>query len=321
VRQDSSDGGSFEHRDPVQSGRRQHGLVGILALGAGAACLAYATIALLLGGPGAFVFEPTRWGVLSGPLAALLAAPICLVLARLVRYVERSRGLEDRDRTIRHALRIETVGDMASMVAHQLRNHLQVMMGQAALGADESPERRARRFETIRTELGASIALLEQLLELSHPGVGSARLTDLGELCRDFAERTRRILPAAIDMEVEVPPGPVEVEVDPQGLEHALLNLVINARHAIRGRGKLTLRVAVEAGIAHIDVSDTGSGIPEADLCRVFEPYFTTKPKGKGTGLGLAAVDRYMRASAGGVKVQSQVGRGTTFRLEFPRAG
>jgi two-component system NtrC family sensor kinase len=110
------------------------------------------------------------------------------------------------------------------------------------------------------------------------------------------------------------------VLLNQSGLAHALWNLVINAKHAIEGDGRIDLRAGCDRFQVWIEVADTGSGIPKEVKERIFDPYFTTKPVGQGTGLGLTAVARFVRGSNGLVQVESTVGRGTTFRLRFPVA-
>jgi signal transduction histidine kinase len=103
------------------------------------------------------------------------------------------------------------------------------------------------------------------------------------------------------------------------GLVHALWNLVINARQAIQGEGEITLRCGQDRHQVWIELQDSGSGMTPQVKERIFEPYFTTKPPGQGTGLGLTAVQRFVRGSNGVIQVDSEVGRGTTFRLRFPQ--
>ena len=301
-------------------------MVGGLSTLVGLVCLGYALTAWSLDGGGAFTWDGGGWMSLSGPTCALVAAPLFLAVSLWFRPGRKSAiptpdAEEERERLLRHAMRVETVGDLASMVAHQLRNHLQVMMGHAALASTDSAPDRDHRLATIRDEISSSIELLEQLLQLAHPDDGAAVRLDLVAHCREFGSSVRHILPSALDFQLELPERPVHVVLDPQGLEHSLLNLLINARHATSGHGRLTLRVAVEGSLARVEVTDTGSGIPEEALAHVFDPYFTTKPKGEGTGLGLAAVKRFVQSASGVVSVQSEVGRGTAFRLEFPLAG
>ena len=153
---------------------------------------------------------------------------------------------------------------------------------------------------------------------MSRSEAGAVQDVDLTELCRQVCESYRRVLPASIELQATVSAAPVPVCLDPQGLEHALLNLVINARQAIDGEGEIHIRVDAVDGVARLEVSDTGSGIHEDLLDEVFKPFFTTKSKGEGTGLGLAAVRRYVLSSRGEISVASRVGVGTTFALEFP---
>ena len=285
---------------------RAKGWLGLSALLLGTGSFGYGVFGYVAGHPPA---ELAAWAVAA------------VVLALVWRAMGRDEPASvERDRLMRHAMRVETVGDLSSMVAHQLRNRLQIMSGHAALAATEDSDQKDARFATIRNEISGSIELLDQLLELVHPDEGAAQRVELAQLCADFCESARTILPAAIDFEVSLPSEPIEVELEPGGLEHALLNLVINARHAIGDSGSVRVCLARRNGAAQIEVSDTGQGIAAEDLPRVFEPYFTTKPRGKGTGLGLAAVRGFMHASSGEVEVESVVGRGTTFRLEFPLA-
>ena len=111
-----------------------------------------------------------------------------------------------------------------------------------------------------------------------------------------------------------------QVQIDRDGLMHSLWNLVINARQAIQGSGAITVRGGSDRHQVWIEVADTGCGMSKEVQGRIFDPYFTTKAPGQGTGLGLTAVARFVRASNGLVQVESEVGKGTTFRLRFPLA-
>ena len=127
-------------------------------------------------------------------------------------------------------------------------------------------------------------------------------------------------MPASIAVEFLRCSAVLQVQLDPRGLEHALWNLAINARHAMANGG--TLRVVTELvdGFARVEVVDTGCGIAPEVQQRIFDPYFTTKPVGQGTGLGLTAVERFVRASQGRIEVLSEPGRGAAFVLHFPLA-
>jgi signal transduction histidine kinase len=249
--------------------------------------------------------------------ALLLRALMAAEAQRQLNHDAR-RALRHRERLLRHAMRVETVGDLAGLVTHQLRNSFQVMMGHAALGAASDDAERARRLELVNEELANSRPLLDQLMSLAHPDEGEPAATDLDAEVRTFFRCAERIMPASIRLVFESCGRDLPVLVNPRGLEHALWNLVINARQAMPEGGTITLRTILLADQALIEVADTGSGIPPAIRPRVFDPYFTTKPPGQGTGLGLAAVDRFVRASNGSIGLDSEVGRGTCFRLGFP---
>ena len=233
---------------------------------------------------------------------------------------ESSRALRHREKLLRHALRVETIGDLAGMVCHQLRNTFQVLMGHVTLGGLAGDTERAKRLVLIEQTLEQARPLLDQLMRMAHPDEGASVTCDISDVLRQFHQQARLVLPGSIQVTCEAPDACPVVLLDPQGLMHALWNLVINARQAITGDGSIALRAGHDAHQVWIEVADTGCGMPRAVQARIFDPYFTTKPPGQGTGLGLTAVARFVRGSNGLVQVESEVGQGTTFRLRFPRA-
>ncbi|HET8580478.1 MAG TPA: ATP-binding protein, partial [Nitrospiraceae bacterium] len=110
------------------------------------------------------------------------------------------------------------------------------------------------------------------------------------------------------------------IRARPEELLHAFVNLIANAVQAMEGQGTLTLMTRCEAGSVSVTICDTGCGIPKDHLEKIFEPFFTTKAPGKGTGLGLYNVKAVVEQHFGKLSVESEVGRGTTFRLQFPQA-
>lgn len=233
---------------------------------------------------------------------------------------ESSRALRHREKLLSHALRVETVGDLAGMVCHQLRNTFQVLMGQVTLCSISTDEERVRRLAMIEDTLDQARPLLDQLMRLAHPDEEGSVLCDVAVVLRQFREHARLVLPGAIQITCESPEVLPRVQIDPHGLVHALWNLVINARQAIQGGGAITVRGGSDRHQVWIEVADTGCGMTKEVQQRIFDPYFTTKAPGQGTGLGLTAVARFVRAGNGLVQVESEVGRGTTFRLRFPMA-
>jgi signal transduction histidine kinase len=231
---------------------------------------------------------------------------------------ESSRALRHREKLLRHALRVETIGDLAGMVCHQLRNTFQVLMGHITMCSMADDAERVRRLALMEQALQQTRPLLDQLMRMAHPDEGTSVACDVAELVRQFHQQARLILPGSVQMTCEAPTEPTMVLLNPHGLVHTLWNLVINARQAIVGEGAITLRCGRDRHQAWIEVVDTGSGMSKEVQARIFDPYFTTKPPGQGTGLGLTAVDRFVRSSNGLVQVESEVGLGTTFRLRFP---
>jgi len=234
---------------------------------------------------------------------------------------ESSRALRYREKLLRHALRVETVGDLAGMVCHQLRNVHQVLTGHVAMAEMSDDAERRRRLAMIDETLKEAQPLLDQLMRLAHPDEGATASCDVAALVRQFREQARVVLPSSIEVSCTVAEEPQFATLNAQGLSHALWNLVINARQAMGTTGAIELSCHLHRGQIRVEVTDNGPGIPEDVRERIFDPYFTTKPPGQGTGLGLTAVARFVRGSNGEIQVRSNADGGTTFRLCFPRAG
>lgn len=280
-------------------------LIGSEALWIHAACLACLTLASALAG-------------------AITNRLLCMALltaeAQRRKNLDSSRALRYREKLLRHALRVETIGDLAGMVCHQLRNSFQVLQGHVSLGELADDAERLRRLQLIEHTLDEARPLLDQLMVMAHPEEGTVAQCDLAPILRHFHEQARLVLPKSIDVACLLPEEPLPVLLNPRGLVHVLWNLVINARQAIQGEGRIALRAGADRRHVWLEVSDSGAGIPKELHERIFDPYFTTKPPGQGTGLGLTAVARFARGSNGVVQVESEPGKGATFRLRFPRA-
>lgn len=257
----------------------------------------------------------------SSAAVILFAGLIGVVLHRVLRAaVAGADELRQQEKLLSHALRIETVGDLASMVVHRLRNHFQVILGHVTMGSRSEVDERSRHLEMIGRTLDDASPLLDQLLGLAHPEEGEPRPCDLNELAGDFVTNAGRVLPSTVDLDQRLAAGRLPVLLDPRGLEHALLNLVINARDAMGGRGAMVISTGSQGDRAWISVGDSGPGIASEHLERIFDPYFTTKPVGQGTGLGLTAVSRFAASSRGHVRVDNGEAGGATFTLSFPTA-
>ncbi len=250
---------------------------------------------------------------------------------RLIREEERLQA------RLNQAQKLELVGRFAGGVAHDYNNMLSVILANAELALmnlpGDQPER--RHLEEILKAAGHSAELTQQILAFARQQPNTPRLLELNEALEAMKGVLERLVGPAI--QVIWAPGPDlwKVRMDPTQLDQVLTNLVVNARDAISGPGHIELATAnctlTEAdGSSLVDitpgdhvclsVTDSGCGMAPDLVARVFEPFFTTKPLGKGTGLGLALVQGVVQQNQGAIQVDSEPGRGTTFRIYFPRA-
>ena len=238
---------------------------------------------------------------------------------------------------LREAQKMDAIGRLTGGIAHDFNNLLQIIGGNLQLLTKDlaGNDRAEARVRNALVGVARGTKLASQLLAFGRRQTLQSKVINIGRLLRTLDDMLRRALGEAIEIESVVAGGLWNTFADPTQLETALLNLAINARDAMRGRGKLT----IEAGNASLDdqyaarhvevlpgqyvmiaVTDTGSGIAPSILEQVFDPFFTTKPEGRGTGLGLSMVHGFVRQSGGHVKIYSEVGRGTTIRLYLPRS-
>ena len=225
---------------------------------------------------------------------------------------------------------METVGRLASSVAHDFNNLLFIIMGRSQLllerlSARDPNRKHAREIRKVGRR-GASLA--RQLLALSRPSAAGARALDSYAAIEGTRELLELVVGDAIALELRPDPEAGAIEIERGRLEQILLNLTMNARDAMPEGGTLSItserRAPAdrdrEAGDVVIGVRDSGLGMDEATRARVFEPYFTTKAPGRGTGLGLASVKSAVREHGGWISVDSAPGRGSRFELGFPVA-
>lgn len=239
---------------------------------------------------------------------------------------------------LRQSQKMEAVGRLTGGVAHDFNNLLTAVIGSLDLVRHRADKIDARNLELVGNALeGANraAALTSRLLAFSRQQPLQPSRLDANKLVAGMSDLLRSTLGAMITIETALAGGLWSILVDPNQLESAVLNLAVNARDAMPDGGKLK----IEMDNAHVDaaaaaaqsdlapgdyvaikVSDTGSGIPPEILTNIFEPFFTTKAIGKGTGLGLSQVYGFVKQSGGHVVVESEVGRGTSFKLYLPRA-
>jgi signal transduction histidine kinase/CheY-like chemotaxis protein len=234
------------------------------------------------------------------------------------------------------AQKMEAIGQLTGGVAHDFNNLLQVIGGNLQLlkRGPLTDDRSIARINNAISGVERGAKLASQLLAFGRQQPLKPKPINAGRIARDMDDMFRRTLGETIDIETIVAAGLWNCLADPRQLENALLNLAINARDAMQGVGKLT----VEAGNASLDenyaaahpdtsegqyvviaVTDTGCGITEENLSKVFQPFFTTKAPGEGTGLGLSMVFGFVKQSGGHIAIYSEVGEGTTVRVYLPR--
>ena len=242
-----------------------------------------------------------------------------LALIGVARDITEERKKEE---ALRQAQKMETLGRLASGVAHDFNNILQAQL--ALVQLLRSPGRSAAALEEVVGQLESLVHrgafLTKRLLLFSRPEKTYASPLELNAFLRQELDFFRRLLPEPIRLELELAPEPLVVEGDWHQLGQVLMNLVVNAQDAMPAGGTLTVRSLAQGDTVGFAVQDTGAGIPQEHLDKLFEPFFTTKPPGQGTGLGLAVVHGIVQAHGGRVEVASSPGQGSCFTVWLPRA-
>jgi len=246
--------------------------------------------------------------------------------------VTAQRLLEEQ---FRQAQKMDAIGKLAGGVAHDFNNMLTAILGYAGFLLESLPADDPRRsdVEEIVKAGQRSAGLTRQLLAFSRRQILEPRIVRLADVVSGVTPMLRRLLGETVDLHTGMGDrGSVKADVGQ--IEQVLVNLAVNARDAMPDGGRLTIETAdvvLDAGSVHghpgmrpgphvmIAVTDTGHGIEDATLRRIFEPFFSTKPKGEGTGLGLATVYGIVKQSDGYIGVTSAPGSGTTFRIYLPR--
>jgi len=257
------------------------------------------------------------------------------------RVVGVARDITEEKRLEQQLLRsqkLESVGRLAGGIAHDFNNLLTAMHGEIDLARLDLPAGSPMLEVLDRLQAAASRAgtLTHQLLAFARRQFASPRVVRLDAIVREFEPLLRRVLRENVRLDIRPAADGWPVRLDPSQVEQVLMNLVVNASDAMPDGGTLTIEtsnatlaepgrregVEIPAGdYVLLAVSDTGTGMDERTLARIFEPYFTTKEQGKGTGLGLAITYGIVKQNQGFIWVYSEPGAGTTFRLYFPRAG
>jgi signal transduction histidine kinase len=229
-----------------------------------------------------------------------------------------------------HCQKLETVGEFLASVTHDFNNILMSLLGQndrLLMDPQLSPEQKVR-LEVMRRGASRGHALASRLLRYARKGEAERLPTDLNELVEEVIALLQESADPGVRVRCQLDPHLPAALVEPTEIHQVIMNLGVNARDAMPNGGELTFRTRVagpqEAGtlgpgpVVLLEIQDTGDGIPAEVRERIFDPFFTTKAEGKGTGLGLAVVDRIIKAHGGLVRCFSREGEGALFQVLLP---
>ncbi len=256
-------------------------------------------------------------------VAVLSLALVIAVISRLrasrrnevvleARVQARTEALEQAQDLMLRTQRLNLVATVGAGIAHDLNNLLTVITTLA-----RQPEAR----EELEAVAHRAANLARKTLDLGGRDVPKIELVEVGDLLEGLEPMLRRMLDRGIELTIRRQGGECWMEVDPIHLEQVVVNLVTNARDALKGEGHLRIELNRDGDLCRLEVEDDGEGMPEEVRQRIFDPFFTTKSPGKGTGLGLPSILAFVKGHHGAVEVTSSPGQGTRFSLSLPVLG
>ncbi|MEA1086007.1 ATP-binding protein [Sphingomonas sp. CD22] len=250
------------------------------------------------------------------------------------RVAERSEALTRAHEALRQAQKMETLGQLTGGIAHDFNNLLTVIRGSTELlrRPGLSEERRDRYIEAIAQTADRASTLTGQLLAFARRSSLTPQVFDVGDTIRGLTDMMEMLAGALITVDLDLPDVACFAHADVSQFETAIVNMAVNARDAMGKEGRLTIAVDIcdrippvrghserSGDFLKVSITDTGTGIPPDHIDRIFEPFFTSKGVGHGTGLGLSQVFGFAKQSGGDVLATSCVGEGATFTLFLPR--
>jgi signal transduction histidine kinase/CheY-like chemotaxis protein len=269
------------------------------------------------------------------PATALLIVLVLVAMRRTEAFYAEAGRREALEANLRHSRKMDAIGQLTGGVAHDFNNLLTVISGNLQMALKQQHDTKLQR-RLLNALAGAdrAAALTKRLLSFSRNQPLDPRPVDANRLIAGLSELLNRTLGEKVSIETVASAGLWQTAVDTPELESSIINLAINARDAMRYGGKLT----IETGNAFLDehyceafedlkpgqyvmisVTDTGSGMPKDIVEKATEPFFTTKPAGQGTGLGLSQVYGFVKQSGGHLRIYSEPGEGTTVKIYLPR--
>lgn len=261
---------------------------------------------------------------------------VAITQRRINEQKQEEREREELREQLQHAQKMESLGRLAGGIAHDFNNLLTPILAYANMGlmqlADGAPLQ--EEMQEIRHAAERATGLIRQILTFSRKQPMQVHPVALNAVVEGLARMLRRLVGDDVEVVLNLDPALGNVLADPTRLEQILVNLVVNARDAIAADGKVTISTSnrdivaddpeARTGIAPgawvlLDIHDTGTGMADEVVSRVFEPFFSTKDQVKGTGLGLSIVYGLVKQHGGHIRCESEVGRGTVFRMFLPR--
>jgi two-component system NtrC family sensor kinase len=237
------------------------------------------------------------------------------------KIAERTRELRAAQAEAARGEKLASVGLLAAGIAHELNNPLTGVLTFSTLMRKKAPpgSPEAEDLDLVIRETKRCAAIIRRLLDFAREKTPEKKFADLNRLVEEtvrLVERPAHLADIGIRLELDPALPPVWMDLDL--IKQVLMNMLVNAQHAIDHKGSITVRTRALPEKVEISIIDTGCGIAEKDLPRIFDPFFTTKGVGKGTGLGLSVSHGIVEAHGGSIEVTSAVGEGSTFRVYLP---